>query len=159
MAEPQCRQKRQALGLPYPKSNCEKCGSLIRAGWRCAEETPAANDGSLGHLEPMMQERITAAQTRSATPTPLEQAMRAAYEQQCVARYGEKPTDEDWLAVIGAYQRDRRFVGWSDTFDSVRVGAAAALRAIAVEARGNGRADLAVVLWAHARDMEAANGQ
>jgi hypothetical protein len=33
--------KRQAAGLPYPKSNCDKCGSLIRSGWRCAEEIEA----------------------------------------------------------------------------------------------------------------------
>lgn len=35
--EPMCREKRRALGLPYPKSNCDVCGTLIRPGWRCAE--------------------------------------------------------------------------------------------------------------------------
>jgi hypothetical protein len=34
----QCRQKLQALGLPYPKSGCAKCGSILVSGWRCAEE-------------------------------------------------------------------------------------------------------------------------
>lgn len=37
--EPQCRQKRKARGLPYPKSGCWKCGSLLQEGWRCAEES------------------------------------------------------------------------------------------------------------------------
>lgn len=36
--EPRCRQKRQAQGLPYPKSGCDICGSVLREGWRCAEE-------------------------------------------------------------------------------------------------------------------------
>lgn len=36
--EPRCRQKRVALGLSYPKSGCDKCGSIIRPGWQCAED-------------------------------------------------------------------------------------------------------------------------
>ena len=39
---PACRKKRQALGLTYPRSSCDKCGSLVRAGWKCAEETEDA---------------------------------------------------------------------------------------------------------------------
>ena len=35
--EPTCRLKRQAMGLPYGRSNCLKCGPIIRVGWRCAE--------------------------------------------------------------------------------------------------------------------------
>lgn len=44
MSEPRCRNKRQAVGLPYPKSNCDQCGPVIRAGWRCAEESAHATD-------------------------------------------------------------------------------------------------------------------
>lgn len=40
-AEPSCRQKLIALGLPYGKSGCSKCGSTLREGWRCAEEVAA----------------------------------------------------------------------------------------------------------------------
>lgn len=39
--EPLCRNKRKALGLAYPKSNCQKCGPIIRVGWRCADEVGA----------------------------------------------------------------------------------------------------------------------
>ena len=33
-----CRRKRQEFGLPYSRSNCGKCGSILRPGWRCADE-------------------------------------------------------------------------------------------------------------------------
>jgi hypothetical protein len=33
--EPNCRQKRQKLGLSYPRSSCNECGSVIREGWEC----------------------------------------------------------------------------------------------------------------------------
>lgn len=36
--EPKCRKQRQMLGLSYPKSNCDKCGSIIRPGWTCAAD-------------------------------------------------------------------------------------------------------------------------
>jgi hypothetical protein len=39
--DPQCRRKRMALNLSYPKSSCAKCGTVIRPGWRCAEEVEA----------------------------------------------------------------------------------------------------------------------
>lgn len=35
--EPLCREKRRALGLAYPRSGCDKCGSVIQANWKCAE--------------------------------------------------------------------------------------------------------------------------
>jgi hypothetical protein len=35
--DPQCRLARIAQGLSYPRSSCAKCGSVIRAGWSCAE--------------------------------------------------------------------------------------------------------------------------
>lgn len=41
MSGPTCRAKRILLGLAYPKSSCEKCGSVVRAGWRCAEKEDA----------------------------------------------------------------------------------------------------------------------
>ena len=40
-ADPSCRRQRMALGLPYAKSNCTKCGHLMREGWRCANEAAA----------------------------------------------------------------------------------------------------------------------
>ena len=36
--EPTCRKQRQELGLPYSKSSCQRCGSLLSPGWRCAED-------------------------------------------------------------------------------------------------------------------------
>lgn len=36
--EPRCREKRRRLGLPYPRSSCDKCGTLIRPNFRCVEE-------------------------------------------------------------------------------------------------------------------------
>jgi hypothetical protein len=36
--DPQCRNKRQQMGLPYSKSNCDKCGSTLVPGWQCAEQ-------------------------------------------------------------------------------------------------------------------------
>jgi len=32
-----CRERLKATGHPYPKSSCQKCGTLMRPGWRCAE--------------------------------------------------------------------------------------------------------------------------
>lgn len=40
-AEPRCRKKREALGLAYPRSSCDECGTLLRHSWRCAEEAAA----------------------------------------------------------------------------------------------------------------------
>ena len=37
-AEPMCREKRRRAGLPYPKSGCDVCGSILGTNWHCAEE-------------------------------------------------------------------------------------------------------------------------
>ena len=59
-ADPQCRQKRIALGLPYPRSSCEKCGSLIRVGWKCAEEAEnLSRKPSLEDRVGALEERVT----------------------------------------------------------------------------------------------------
>lgn len=35
---PACRERQKALGMAYPRSSCEKCGTLLRPGWWCAEQ-------------------------------------------------------------------------------------------------------------------------
>lgn len=32
-----CRNALAREGKPYPKSNCQRCGTLMRPGWKCAE--------------------------------------------------------------------------------------------------------------------------
>lgn len=32
-----CRNALARDGKPYPKSNCQRCGTLMRPGWKCAE--------------------------------------------------------------------------------------------------------------------------
>lgn len=52
-AEPLCRTRRQQLGLPYAKSNCYKCGTVIRPGWRCAEGLSPADPVTDPPAEPL----------------------------------------------------------------------------------------------------------
>jgi hypothetical protein len=35
-----CREALREAGKPYPKSNCEACGSLIAPGWKCPRNVP-----------------------------------------------------------------------------------------------------------------------
>jgi hypothetical protein len=37
-----CRERRRQLGLSYPKSNCDECGSILSPGWICARQDTAA---------------------------------------------------------------------------------------------------------------------
>lgn len=30
-----CRERRKELGLAYGRSGCQRCGSILREGWRC----------------------------------------------------------------------------------------------------------------------------
>jgi 8-oxo-dGTP diphosphatase len=46
--EPLCRQKRIALGLSYPKSNCTQCGPIIRPGWTCPERVGPMDASPIG---------------------------------------------------------------------------------------------------------------
>lgn len=45
-----CREKLREAGLPYPKSSCQKCGSLIGHGWKCAEKTGEAESMNIGRV-------------------------------------------------------------------------------------------------------------
>lgn len=50
-----CRNALKEMGLPYPRSSCAKCGSLLRPGWRCAdriEQRPAGVSGAMAGIEP-----------------------------------------------------------------------------------------------------------
>lgn len=53
IGEPRCREKRKAAGLPYPRSSCDLCGSLLRPGWRCPESEGISSAGAL--LQPLGQ--------------------------------------------------------------------------------------------------------
>ena len=63
-AEPdtlRCRQKRQELGLPYSRSSCGKCGSILRPGWRCADEA-RPSDAILAALTALRGEVVSLAE-------------------------------------------------------------------------------------------------
>jgi len=71
--EPLCRLKRQKLGLVI-QPTCEKCGSVIREGWRCAEEVPDVVTAPVGAV-PILENRPTA--SREAK---IEAAVRGVFE-------------------------------------------------------------------------------
>lgn len=82
-----CREKLRAAGLPYPKSNCEQCGSLIRPGWRCAEESQVPSSpphlpscvqppGDFAGGQRDMQHRAALAVIRSAAGKGLTEEQR-----------------------------------------------------------------------------------
>lgn len=58
--DPQCRQKRMALGLPYPRSSCAKCGTLIRVGWQCPEEPIPPGHIVTYKTPPSLEDRVAA---------------------------------------------------------------------------------------------------
>jgi hypothetical protein len=60
MSEPQCRRARKEMGLSYPRSSCVKCGSLMRPGWRCAEDIEGRPAGVSGAMAVSVSEEPTA---------------------------------------------------------------------------------------------------
>jgi len=46
-----CREKRRKAGLPYSRSSCARCGSLLRPGWSCAEEISTDVESLLQRLK------------------------------------------------------------------------------------------------------------
>lgn len=98
-AMPTCRQKLIALGLPYPKSSCHKCGGILRPGWRCGEEA-----ASVTGPEPAREVK------RDATlPMTLDEAYvlhrhHEEMEKACAAKraYGEAETHRKRAGEIGA---------------------------------------------------------
>ena len=55
-------------GLPYPKSSCQRCGSLLSPGWRCAEDASkgASNSATVTKSSDMLEPGYY--WTRSANP-------------------------------------------------------------------------------------------
>lgn len=48
----QCRMKLKAEGKPYPRSSCAVCGSILRTGFRCAEEFREAAKEAVTAMKP-----------------------------------------------------------------------------------------------------------
>jgi hypothetical protein len=127
-AEPRCRQKRQALGLAYPKTNCDKCGSIIRSDWRCAEEQPPADHTPEAVLSAMESETdplpdaVAAAWDADTAEAPapvtppnplppiiiLDWAYEIWADFQAQFTGGERPSRDRWEALMMAHRSDPR---------------------------------------------------